>query len=192
MKTDSNMIKRLQGEFTKRVNKKGASLALVMIICAVLVIFVMCIMPLMTTTGTITYQTMGEMDDYLGGRSAIEYCKSELENIVQNRVPYTFAVTGSLEERDYTVIPKLHTNGSGSNSAYTTLIAGTNLLDDRTDAPRANVEAAKDVVAICAVELENNVYDIQITTWLDGEKSVTYTATFTPRGSLRIFPGSLR
>ena len=188
MKTVSGLFRRLQGTFAKGENKKGASLALVMIICTVLVVFVMCILPLMTTTGTITYQTMGEMDDYLGGRSAIEYCKSELEHIVQNRVPYTFAITGSLEERDYTVIPKLHTNGSGSNSAYTTLIAGTNQLDDRTDAPRENVEAAKDVVAICAVELENNVYDIQITTWLDGEKTMTYTATFTPRGSLRIFP----
>ena len=78
----------------RKPGKAGSSLALVMMIGAALVIWVMCIMPLMTTTGTTAIQTEEKYDDYLESRSSIEYCKSELERMVNidKKVPSTFAV----------------------------------------------------------------------------------------------------
>ena len=183
MRTVRNILAALKKPTSRPRNKKGSSLAFVMAIGAALVIWVMCIMPLMATTGTITYETMTDMNDYLGSRSAIEFCKSELEKIVEDKIPYTFAVTGNVEDENFTAIPKQHQTGAGTNGAYTAVVSSPNVLDDRLDVPSSD-----SVVAICAVEPDGNAYDIQITTWYRGEKTLTYHATFTPRGSLRIFP----
>ena len=85
MRDFNRTLSWLKKTFMPRKGKKGSSLAFVMAIGAALVIWVTCIMPLMTTTGTIAYQTQGVQDDYLGSRSAIEFCKSELEKIVEDK-----------------------------------------------------------------------------------------------------------
>lgn len=185
MKPISQMLQRLRSTFAPRRGKKGSSLALVMMIGAVLVIWVMCIMPLMTTTGTITYQTQGSYDDYLQSRSVIEFCKSELEKIVEERIPYTFAVTGNVTEENFTAEPKYNVTGHTVRPEYAALVNSPDALDDRKDVPSSD-----EVAAICAVEPVGKNYQIVITTWHDCEKAQTYTATFTPTGSLRIFPES--
>jgi len=53
MKTVSSLLRRLKSAIGKPRSKKGSSLAFVMAIGAALVIWVMCIMPLMATTGTV-------------------------------------------------------------------------------------------------------------------------------------------
>ena len=189
MKDFKKSLSRLGKSLAPRKGKKGASLAFVMAIGAALVIWVTCIMPLMATTGTVAYQTQGKQATYLGSRSAIEFCKSELENIVKTSVPYTFAVK-ELNNGTFEAIPK-YTNTSGQVSVsgtYSGLInihAGTaDATDDRKDVPTSN-----DVVAICAVvESIGGDYKIDITTWNNCEKGLTYSVTFTPDGNLLIFP----
>lgn len=186
MKPISQMLQRLRSTFAPRRGKKGSSLALVMMIGAVLVIWVMCIMPLMTTTGTITYQTQGSYDDYLQSRSVIEFCKSELEKIVEEKIPYTFAVTGNVTEENFTAEPKYNVTGQTVRPEYAALVNSPDALDDRKDVPFSD-----EVAAICAVEpsRENpNIYDIIITTYENCEEQMKYTATFTPKGSLMIHP----
>lgn len=186
MKPISQMLQRLRSTFAPRRGKKGSSLALVMMIGAVLVIWVMCIMPLMTTTGTITYQTQGSYDDYLQSRSVIEFCKSELEKIVEEKIPYTFAVTGNVTEENFAAVPKYNVTGQTVRPEYAALVNSPDALDDRKDVPSSD-----EVVAICAVEpsRENpNIYDIIITTYENCEEQMKYTATFTPKGSLMIHP----
>ena len=91
----SNLFKRKDGKHSKRQNKKGASLAFVMMIGAALVIWVMCIMPLMSTSGSVAYKTLGTQAAYLDGRSAIEFCKGELTRVVDaGEYPYTFCLLG--------------------------------------------------------------------------------------------------
>lgn len=186
MKPISQMLQRLRSTFAPRRGKKGSSLALVMMIGAVLVIWVMCIMPLMTTTGTITYQTQGSYDDYLQSRSVIEFCKSELEKIVEEKIPYTFAVTGNVTEENFAAVPKYNVTGQTVRPEYAALVNSPDALDDRKDVPSSD-----EVAAICAVEpsRENpNIYDIIITTYENCEEQMKYTATFTPKGSLMIHP----
>ena len=182
METVWNLFGRLKKAFRPRRNRRGSSLAFVMAIGIALVIFVMCLLPMMTTTGTIVYHNMGEAEEYLDSRSAIEFCKSELEKIVEDKIPYTFAVTGSVEDH-FTAVPKISSGGVGTNPAYQAIVSSPNAVDDRKDVPISD-----SVVAICAVEPEETVYDIVITTWANQEKTNTFTATFTPQGSLRIFP----
>ena len=181
METLQKLFGRLK-HATSQKNKRGSSLAFVMAIGVALVIWVMCLLPMMTTTGTIVYHNMDESTDYLDSRSAIEFCKSELEKIVEDKLPYTFAVTGNVEDH-FSVVPKMNSNGTGTNSAYQAIVSTPNVLDDRKDVPSSD-----SVVAICAVEFEETAYDIVITTWVNQEKTNTFSATFTPRGSLRIFP----
>lgn len=181
MKRLKQLIPHLFRAPGSRQGKKGSSLAMVMMIGAALVIWVMCIMPLMSTTGSAVYKTQGEYDDYLLSRSAIEFCKSELEKIVEEKLPYTFAVTGDLDE-GFTVVPK---RLSGSVTDDYKALVNSDALDDRKDEARSS-----DVVAICAVEPVGKNYQIVITTWHDCDKDQTYTATFSPAGSLRIFPES--
>jgi hypothetical protein len=156
-----------------------------MMIGAVLVIWVMCIMPLMTATGTAAYKTQGNYDDYLQSRSAIEFCKSELEKIVEEKIPYTFAVTGDLNG-GFQAVAKWNDTGISVRGEYSALVTSPDSLNDRKDYPTSD-----SVRAICAVEPNHenpNIYDIVITTYHNCEKGMTYTATFTPKGSLLIHP----
>ena len=186
MRDFNRTLSWLKKTFMPRKGKKGSSLAFVMAIGAALVIWVTCIMPLMTTTGTIAYQMQGVQDDYLGSRSAIEFCKSELEKIVEDKVPYTFAVVGNVED-GFTAIPKK--TGATLNPDYSTVVKY-DQLDDKKDVPQNNA-AGNTVAAICAVtlnETNTNLYDITMTTYHNGEKGIVYTALFTPKGSLKIHP----
>ena len=99
----------------RKPGKAGSSLALVMMIGAALVIWVMCIMPLMTTTGTTAIQTEEKYDDYLESRSSIEYCKSELERMVKidKKVPSTFAVVKNVAADTYTAYEKIAGRADG-------------------------------------------------------------------------------
>ena len=92
MKHPKDILTRLKRPRPRRQDKKGSSLALVMMVGAALVVWVLCILPLMATTGTITYGIQGDMDDYLDSRSAIEFCKSELVHMAKTEIPSTFAV----------------------------------------------------------------------------------------------------
>ena len=176
--------------------KNGSSMAFVMIIGAVLVIWVLAIMPLMVAVGNNSLTLQGSYADYLQSRSAIEFCKGELEKMVESKPPYTFCVVQNADGT-YTPIPKME---SGSLvTAYDTAVnrdpdSTGNIVDD-TDTDDIPMESAdgKKIVAICAVAQdtqEDNVYHITITTYNNGNKNLTYTADYTIRGSLLINPES--
>lgn len=175
----------------RKPGKAGSSLALVMMIGAALVIWVMCIMPLMTTTGTTAIQTEEKYDDYLESRSSIEYCKSELENIVKEKVPYTFAVTYDTNGK-FQAIPRPDDSGLSVSDAYSALVDYDQLYPTK-DVPR-NTEEGKTVLAICAVEWksEENHYQIVIKTYHNGEPGQTYSLIYTLNGSLLIYPESYK
>ena len=188
MKAIRNLFRRLKHSPASRQGKKGSSLAIVMMVGAALVIWVMCIMPIMTTTGTVAAQTEESYDDYMIGRSAVEYCKSELEHIVETKIPHTFAVTGNPTD-GFAVQPKRNATGYTTLDAYK-LLASTpqDSKNDLNDFPISD-----SVVAICAVALsenKENVWDILITTYDKCDKVMSYSATFTGKGSLLIFPES--
>lgn len=176
----------------RKPGKAGSSLALVMMIGAALVIWVMCIMPLMTTTGTTAIQTEEKYDDYLESRSSIEYCKSELEKIVSidKKVPRTFAVVRNDSTDTYSAVYKLD-DSNFSNPPYSAIIQTDYVSPDTDDKPLSG-DAGKNVTAICAVEWVNaeNHYKITIQTYHNGEKGQTYSLIYTLSGSLLIYPES--
>ncbi len=178
-------LKAFLNRLTRR-DKRGSSLGLVVIIGAALVIWVMGIMPLMTTTGTQAIQTQLGYTQYLASRSAIEFAKSELQRIVEEISPYTFAVVKN-DDGTYEAIPKY--NGVTLNTNYSDLIDAQtiNRTDDFKDTPKT--VAGDRVEAICACCQKNDgTYEILITTFHKGEKGLTYTVQYTPNGSLLIHP----
>lgn len=178
-------LKAFLNRLTRR-DKRGSSLGLVVIIGAALVIWVMGIMPLMTTTGTQAIQTQLGYTQYLASRSAIEFAKSELQRIVEEVSPYTFAVVKK-DDGTYEAIPKY--DGVTLNTNYSDLInaQNTNRTDDYKDTPKTG--AGDRVEAICACWQKNDgTYEILITTFHKGEKGLTYTVQYTPNGSLLIHP----
>ena len=188
MKDFKKSLSRLGKSLAPRKGKKGASLAFVMAIGAALVIWVTCIMPLMATTGTVAYETQDKQAIYLSSRSSIEYCKSELENIVKTSLPYTFAVLQN-DDGTYRAVKK-YSNTEANNGVsleYSNCVeihAGGELAnDDRNDTAKVN-----SVAAICAVERVGSVYEVVITTWHECLKQMTYRVDFEPKGNLLIFP----
>ena len=177
MKTISNLLQRLRNRSVKRQNKKGASLAFVMIVGTLLVIWVMCILPLMSTTGNVAYGTRDTMLAYLQNRSGIEYCKSELKHQVSESsylgMPHSFAV---VKENGKFVAYDVYLESGMYNSLVN---------PDFTP-------ASDEVIAICEVEDAENKHHITITTWSNGERGLTYTATYTGGGTLKILPESYR
>ena len=177
---------RLNSFLSPQPGKTGSSMAFVMIIGAVLVIWVLAIMPLMVAVGNNSLLTQGSYADYLQSRSAIEFCKGELEKIVETKPPYTFCVVKN-DNDTYSPIPKLESNSLAD--AYKAVID----YDQNDDAKDKPLTDANNVVAICAVSQDNNaenVYHITITTYNNGKKNLTYTADYTIRGSLLINPES--
>lgn len=173
----------------RKPGKAGSSLALVMMIGAALVIWVMCIMPLMTTTGTTAIQTEEKYDDYLESRSSIEYCKSELERMVNidKKVPSTFAVVKNVAADTYTAYEKI----AGRTDGYYLYVDAK--VKDTDDSPLMTSENGKLVTAICAVvpaEDDPGVYNITIQTYHNGEKGQVYKLKYTLSGSLLIYPES--
>ena len=198
MKFLKRICSRLNRFLSPQPGKNGSSMAFVMIIGAVLVIWVLAIMPLMVAVGNNSLTLQGSYADYLQSRSAIEFCKGELEKMVETKPPYTFCVVQNADGT-YTPIPKME---SGSLvTAYDTAVnrdpdSTGNIVDD-TDTDDIPMESAdgKKIVAICAVAQdtqEDNVYHITITTYNNGTKNLTYTADYTIRGSLLINPESYK
>ena len=185
-----NLFKKFRSALSRclepKRNKNGSSLAFVMVVGAVLVIWVLCIMPLMTAVGTNGIAMSGSYSDYLQSRSAIEFCKSELEKIVETDPPKTFAVikTGNTYSVAYKRV-------DGKNVDTTQPTSYGNLInysgDDKTDTPKDN-----SVVAICAVvkDPDKSEYNITITTYNDGNPGLTYSTVYTIRGTLKINPES--
>lgn len=189
MREMRNLFHRLKHFSAFRQGKQGSSLALVIMISAALMIWVMCILPLMTATGNAVYKTETSYDDYLFSRSVVEFCKSELKKIVEDQLPYTFAVTGDLEN-GFTAVAKWNENGLTVRPEYAALVDSPNSLDDRQDIPSSDT-----VIAICAAEpnLDNpNTYELVMTVYMNKEKTLTYTAVFTGEGSQMIFPEAYR
>jgi len=185
MKTVSSLLRRLKSAIGKPRSKKGSSLAFVMAIGAALVIWVMCIMPLMATTGTVAAENQVNLNNYIGSRSAIEFCKSQLQYVVRTETPYTFAVIGD-EVNGFQEIPKRNFGTLDVSSDYSTRVNSNHPSNDSQEVPKSN-----DVVAICAVvpnALNPAISDVVITTYIDCEKDLSYVVNFTPSGSLKIFP----
>lgn len=175
------LASRLRARFAPRQGKSGSSLAFVVTIGAALVIWVMAIMPTMTTTGTTAVKLQNSQSDYLDGKSAIEFAKSELLHIVESGVPYTFAVVRNTDTT-YDIVEK-RDSGNGTTTAYAAIVnsPSTSDLDD--------VPTDDSVAAICAVtETASYEYTIVITAYSDCEAGQKYSTTYTVSGNLLIYP----
>lgn len=181
------LASRLRARFAPRQGKSGSSLAFVVTIGAALVIWVMAIMPTMTATGTAAVKLQNSQSDYLDGKSAIEFAKSELKKIVVDKLPYTFAVIRQegAEYDTYEVMAKSSLI-QADTQYYSYVNAST--TDDSKDVPQ-NTNLGNQVAAICAVtQNAEGKYDVAITSYNNGEKGLTYNTVFTPSGSLKINP----
>lgn len=188
MKFLKRIRSRLNRFLAPQPGKNGSSMAFVMIIGAVLVIWVLAIMPLTVAVGSNSLTIQSSYADYLQSRSAIEFCKGELEKMVETKPPYTFCVVKN-DDGTYSPVPKMESNSL--TEGYKAVIDWS-ATDDTADTP-LDGEAGKNVVAICAISQEpdqTNVYNISITTYNNGAKGLTYTAVYTIRGSLLINPES--
>ena len=117
------IINSIRGTFSrllqKKQNKVGSSLAFVVIVGAALVIWMTCVIPLMNGTGANSKTMSGIFQDYITSRSSIEFCKSELEKIVETDSPYTFCVVQD-DSGLFSAIPKKLS--LAPNPAYSALI----------------------------------------------------------------------
>ncbi|MBR4866607.1 MAG: hypothetical protein IKU11_07950, partial [Clostridia bacterium] len=184
-----------------RHSKRGSSLPMVMAIGAALVIWVMALLPLMATSGTTAAQTKLLEANYISSKSSIEFVKGELTEMVKKQgLPSTFAAVIDETATNgaattfggdiYKSIPKYLNGGSSTNDVYFNYVADNVVYDDKDDTPNMSGQGSK-VTAICSVTLnESNYsrYDITITTWENGNPGITYTATYTVSGQLKIFP----
>lgn len=190
MKQMKTWLQHLRQCCALKGRKTGSSLGMVMIVGTALVIWVMAIMPLMTTTGTTAIKTQNTQDDYLTARSSIEFSKSELEKIVETQIPYTFAVLQD-DNGKFSALPKK--DGIITNPAYQACIVE-DATDDTKDVPEAG-DAGANVAAICAAKLnpeDSTQYLLTITTFTKCEKNLSYTAIYTLNGSLLIYPESYK
>lgn len=155
----------------RRQEKRGSSMALVMIITSALVIWVMCLAPLMATTGTTALKVQNGYTDYLASRSAIEYAKSELEYIVRTSSPYTFAVI-TASDGTYSAVSKK------DSEKYL-------LYVDADDKPTSDRVAA---ISVATGPSETGGYEILITTYKNRVPGMAFRVQFQETGSLTIMP----
>jgi len=159
--------------------KRGSSLPMVLAIGLVLVVWVMGLTPIITTQGKASIDVRRQEEDYLQSRSAIEFTKGELVNMVSYGNPRTFAVVkgkDAAEPDQFTAIDKrddpnyaaLYVNNQAN-------VTGLNSDDYPLDSPDGDK-----VVAICAVDKIDKIYDINITTYCNGKGNLTYHTTYTP------------
>lgn len=167
----------------RKGNKRGSSLPMVLAIGLVLVIWVTSLSPVIATQGKANIDVRNQEVDYLQSRSAIEFTKGELVNMVAQGTPETFVV---LRE------------GDGFAPYAWDLPQYNNHVDakpyDKDDIP-AEGDAGKDVAAICAVwkEAGERTYQIQITTYNEGETALSYNTTYTPPVlSKQVYPESYK
>ena len=151
--------------------KGGSSLPMVLAIGLVLVVWVMGLSPIVATQGKASIDVQQQEEDYLQSRSAIEFTKGELYNMVTlHGVPETFAVT---YEGDLYSVKAWDAPDYG---AYVSAQPS-----DLDDVPQATENGNK-VAAICAVvkPAGEKDYTIQVTTYNQGEAGLTYNTTYTP------------
>lgn len=220
MKQFKQLFTRLRRK-PRREDKRGSTMALVMIITSALVIWVTCLAPLMSSTGIAALKVQNGYTDYLDSRSAIEYAKSELIYICSNGEPYTFAVIqvdpDYNDGEPYAVLPKItkqteDSQGFVSGSSpqpenkdlpipdrfggygYYVSYDTTEIKDSSNDSPDLD-KGGHQVVAICTVtaaESSDSKYNIVITSYVNGEKSLVLKVPYTHIGTLWINPESYR
>ena len=154
----------------RKGNKRGASLPMVLAIGLVLVVWVMGLSPIIVTQGKASIDVQRQETDYLQSRSAIEFTKGELVNMVADGTPATFAVLKNGDS--FSACPR-------DDTAYTTYVNAQPL--DKNDVP-TNTENGNNVAAICSVWRESGerLYRIQVQTYHNGEAGMTYNTTYTP------------
>lgn len=163
--------------------KRGSSLPMVLAIGLVLVIWVMGLTPIITTQGKASIDVQNQEGDYLQSRSAIEFTKGELVNMVADGTPHTFAVLR--EEGVLSPCPR-------DDAAYTTYVNAQPL--DKNDVPTTTDNGDK-VAAICSVWKEpgERMYRIQVHTYNKGESGMTFNTTYTPPVlSEQVYPESYK
>lgn len=191
MQCVNRILRRIRQYIAPPPGKRGSSLGLVVIIGAALIIWSVGILPMMMGTDKTAMNVQQSQKDYLTSRSAIEFCKSELNYIVgeEKDIPYTFAVIKQ-DDGTFTVVKKKN-SGGGVDTNYGNFV-NYNAGDDKLDVPQGNA-VGKQVAAICAVTGPNgNIYDITITTFHRGIKDLTYAAVYKLSGSLLIYPESYK
>lgn len=171
----------------KMKQKKGASLPMVIMIGAALVIWAMALLPLMGTAGVQAEDTAEMERDYLDSRSAIEFAKGELVKIASTGLPYTFVVVDN-GGNSYTAYPKR--SGNTVTGDYSSRVDyELNVANDDQDIPLDNA-LGKKVAAICAVIPGDGRYDISIMTFNEGVAGMTYDTFYVLGGNMLIYPES--
>ena len=166
--------------------KGGSSLPMVLAIGLVLVVWVMGLSPIVATQGKASIDVQQQEEDYLQSRSAIEFTKGELVNMVDRRGrPMTFAVVKGAVQN---LAP------DATEDQFTPIIFETNrpLYENYVEielgsltgkgAPQDS-DLGDEVCAICHVEKPSGSsrdYKINVTTYANGEANLTYSTTYTP------------
>ena len=162
--------------------KGGSSLPMVLAIGLVLVVWVMGLSPIVATQGKASIDVQQQEEDYLQSRSAIEFTKGELVNMVAYGSPRTFAVvkgavTGlapDATDEQFTAVNFQNNRALYEN--YVNIEQGS-LTGNGTP---QDTDLGDEVCAICHVEKLDKIYDINITTYCNGESNLTYHTTYTP------------
>ena len=170
----------------RKRSKRGSSLPMVLAIGLVLVIWVMGLSPIIATQGKASIDVQHQEGDYLQSRSAIEFTKGELVNMVDHiGRPMTFAVVKG-------AVTGLAPDAT--EDAFTPIAFETNrpLYENYVDIELGSLtgkgtpqdtDLGNEVCAICHVEKpsgSNRDYKINVTTFSNGEANLTYNTTYTP------------
>ena len=158
-------------------SKRGSSLALVMVLSAVLLLLGTALLPIAITADNEAEIMESRYENYLLSRSAIEYAKGELGCMVQTGRPQTFAVLRS--GSGFLAVQKTD-SGISINSAYADCIDFDPLgrADDTQDRPKTS-SAGDQVAAICAVvptESASHLFEITICSFVEDSPRLTWNA----------------
>lgn len=175
--------------------KRGASLPMVLAIGMVLVIWVAGLMPIVTAQGTTTSKIKRQEERYLRARSAIEFTKGELVNLVEYTYPSTFAVVRDNESRFLTY------NKTEEGLDYIKYVTSSNNPNEN-DSPNVDGNGTlvtvdnKQLAAICNVKEQDAYhYLIEIVTYdsESGQTDLTYSTMYTrPSDTGIIYPEAYR
>ena len=164
-------------------SKNGSSLALVVILAAVLVLLGTTLLPVAITADSEAEKMETRYENYLISRSAIEYAKGELACLIQSEPPCTFAVLQ--DSAGFRAVRKMD-GGVSVNSDYAACIDYDPLgrADDAQDRPKASA-AGDRVLVICAVvptENPTHPFEITICSYVKKEVSLTCKADYKEEG----------
>ena len=170
----------------RKGNKRGSSLPMVLAIGLVLVIWVTSLSPIIATQGKANIDVRNQEVDYLQSRSAIEFTKGELVNMVDRLGrPTTFAVVKG-------AVTGLAPDATEDQFTPITFETNRPLYENYVDIELGSLtgkgtpqdsDLGDEVCAICHVEKpsgSNRDYIINVTTFANGEANLTYNTTYTP------------